>query len=103
MSTAGVAVVTGAGRGIGRSAALALAARGLDVTLLARTAEEIEAVAGEVVARGRRALAIRCDVTSSADVRRAEERTAAELGTPRVVVANAGVVHRAPVHEMSDE
>ncbi len=81
-----VAVVTGAGRGIGRAVALKLAERGHDVALLARTVEELEAVAGEVVARGRRAGAL----------------VAKDLGVPRVVVSNAGVVRRALVVESSE-
>jgi len=90
-----VAVVTGAGRGIGRATAIRLAARGCDVALLARTVEQIESAAAEVVALGRRAIALRCDVASAIEVGRAAERIQAELGTPRVVVANAGVVRRA--------
>jgi 3-oxoacyl-[acyl-carrier protein] reductase len=77
-----VAVVTGAGRGIGRAVALKLAERGHDVALLARTVEELEAVAGEVAG--------------------AAERVAKDLGVPRVVVSNAGVVRRALVVESSE-
>jgi 7-alpha-hydroxysteroid dehydrogenase len=65
-----VAIVTGAGRGIGRALALALAGAGADVGLAARSAEEIEAVADEVEAVGRRALAVPTDVTQEADVER---------------------------------
>ncbi len=102
MTAPKVAVVTGASRGIGRAAALALAARGMDVALLARTVEALEETAGRVVQAGRRALALRCDVTQSHEVARAAAEVARELGAPDVVVANAGVVRRAPVHEMSE-
>jgi 3-oxoacyl-[acyl-carrier protein] reductase len=98
-----VAVVTGAGRGIGRATALRLAARGCDVALIARTVEQIESAASEVVALGRRAIALRCDVANAGEVSRAGERILAELGVPRVVVANAGVVRRALVAEMAEE
>jgi 3-oxoacyl-[acyl-carrier protein] reductase len=98
-----VAVVTGAGRGIGRATAIELATRGLDVALLARTVEELEATAASVVSHGRRALAIRCDVSSSHDVDTASFRIREELGTPRVLVNNAGIVRRAPVHEMRED
>jgi NAD(P)-dependent dehydrogenase (short-subunit alcohol dehydrogenase family) len=98
-----VAVVTGAGRGIGRATALRLAARGCDVALLARTAEQLESVAAEVVALGRRAVALRCDVANAGEIARASERILAELGVPRVVVANAGVVRRALVVDTSEE
>jgi 3-oxoacyl-[acyl-carrier protein] reductase len=97
-----VAVVTGAGRGIGRAVSISLAERGLDVALLARSVEELEGTAGEVVARGRRALVLRCDITSSDEIEHAKTRALAELGPPTVVVNNAGIVRRALVHEMSD-
>lgn len=98
-----VAVVTGAGRGIGHAVAIALAHRGLDVALLGRTAEEVERTAGEIVALGRAALALRCDVSHSQEVAHASARVVAELGVPTVVVANAGIVRRARVAYMSDE
>jgi 3-oxoacyl-[acyl-carrier protein] reductase len=98
-----VAVVTGAGRGIGRATALRLAARGCDVALLARTVEQIESAASEVVALGRRAIALRCDVANAGEVSRAGEQILADLGVPRVVVANAGIVRRALVAEMAEE
>ena len=97
-----VAVVTGAGRGIGRAIALTLADRGLDVALIARTVEEIEAVAAEVVSRGKRAIALRCDVANAGEVAQAAAHVHRDLGTPRVVVNNAGIVRRAHVHEMTE-
>src|SRR2546427_8238853 len=57
------AVVTGAGRGIGRSIALALAQAGADVAVSARTAIELEQLVTEIKAMGRQSLAISCDVT----------------------------------------
>ncbi len=98
-----VAVVTGAGRGIGRAVALRLAERGCDVALLARTVEELESAAAEVGALGRRAIALRCDVANAGEVARAAEHVHKDLGVPRVVVANAGVVRRALVVETTDE
>jgi 3-oxoacyl-[acyl-carrier protein] reductase len=97
------AVVTGASRGIGRATALALAQRGLDVALLARSESELDVVAGEASKHGVRALPLRCDVTSPDDVTAACARVLREVGTPRVIVNNAGVIRRASVHEMSLE
>lgn len=97
-----IAVVTGAGRGIGRAVALAFAARGHDIALLARSVDELESTAREVIAHGRRALAIRCDVTDTREIGHARDRTLVELGVPTVVVNNAGIVRRSLVHETSD-
>jgi len=65
-----VALVTGAGRGIGRSVALALALAGAVVWLVARTKKEIETAANEIRAAGGRAVAAACDVTDAAAVAR---------------------------------
>ena len=97
------AVVTSGGRGVGRAVALALAARGHDVALLARTASELEQTAAEIAALGRRALAIRCDVTRPSDVTRAADSVGSSLGAVEVVVNNAGIVRRALVHQMKEE
>lgn len=85
-----VAVVTGAGKGIGRGIALGLAEAGADVVLAARTASDLEAVADEVRSRGRTALAIPTDVTRTADLDVLVETTVAELGRLDVLVNNAG-------------
>ena len=85
-----VAVVTGAGKGIGRGIALSLARAGADVALAARTAADIEAVAAEVRALGRRAIAVATDVTDSAQLERLAERTLGELGRLDIWVSNAG-------------
>jgi 3-oxoacyl-[acyl-carrier protein] reductase len=97
-----IAVVTGAGRGIGRAVAIALARRGADVALLARTLEQLEEVAVHVRAEGQKAMALPCDVASANEVAHAAERVLGELGPPGVVVANAGVVARALVTEMDE-
>lgn len=98
------AVITGAGRGIGRAIALALVERGLDVALLGRTQDDLVAVAAEVLERAprRRALVLACDVSRDADVHHARDRVLAELGAPSVVVNNAGVVVRARVEDTSE-
>ncbi len=70
-----IAVVTGAGRGIGRAVALKLAAAGADVVCVSRTAENSEKVAGEVRALGRKAWALAVDVADAAAVNAASEIT----------------------------
>jgi NAD(P)-dependent dehydrogenase (short-subunit alcohol dehydrogenase family) len=98
-----IAVVSGAGRGIGRAISVDLARRGCDIALLGRTIESLAGAAEEVVALGRRALAVPCDVADAAAVAAAAERVLADLGVPDIVVPNAGVVHRAPVQTMTEE
>ncbi len=99
-----VAVVTGAGRSIGRSSACALAQAGASVVLSGRQLPALESVAHEVEALGGRAVPTVCDVSDESAVEAMFERCAAELGPPDVVVANAGVFQRwAPSEDLSVE
>jgi NAD(P)-dependent dehydrogenase (short-subunit alcohol dehydrogenase family)/enamine deaminase RidA (YjgF/YER057c/UK114 family) len=97
-----VAVVTGAGRGIGAATARALAEAGLGVVAAARTRDQIERQAAELVAAGHRAKAVVCDVTDEASVQ-ALSREAAELGPVAVLVNNAGAAGSMPVARTSLE
>ncbi len=85
-----IAVVTGAGKGIGRAIAIALAEAGADVALGARTAADIEAVAAEIRALGRRAIAVPTDATNMAALEALAARAADELGPVGIWVSNAG-------------
>ncbi|TMA47728.1 MAG: SDR family NAD(P)-dependent oxidoreductase, partial [Deltaproteobacteria bacterium] len=85
-----VAIVTGAGRGIGQAIALAFAEMGADVVCAARTEREIEATADRVRGFGRRALALHCDVTHAAELDEVVARTIAEFGRVDLLVNNAG-------------
>ncbi|MBM2826320.1 MAG: family NAD(P)-dependent oxidoreductase [Dehalococcoidia bacterium] len=94
-----VAMVTGASRGIGKATALALARRGADVVVVARSEApsdewpgSIHEIAEEVRALGRRALAVKVDVTIESDVERAVESAWAEFGRLDILVNNAGVL-----------
>ncbi len=86
------ALVTGGGRGIGRSIALALAEAGADVAVCARTQKQVEAVAGEVRQRGRKSLALTCDVRKGTDVEGTVARTVQEFGKLDILVNNAGIM-----------
>ena len=101
--TGRVAVVTGAGRGLGRTMALALAAAGADVVCSARSQAEIEAVAEEIRALGRRSIALRCDVTDPSGCEALAVGTLAALGRVDILVNNAGMNIRKPVLELTSE
>lgn len=85
-----VAVVTGAGRGLGRQMALHLAEAGADIVCAARTLEQIEATAQEIRNLGRRALVVPTDVRDSAQVDGMVARCLAEFGRIDIMLANAG-------------
>jgi len=85
-----VAVVTGAGLGIGRGVALGLAQAGADVVLAARTQADLEEVAAAVEASGRRALVVPTDVTELDQLERLVDRAVQEFGRLDIAVNNAG-------------
>lgn len=86
-----VAFVTGAGSGIGEASARMMAARGAKVTLVGRTADELEEVAREIREAGGEALVATADVSDADAVQAAVEQTVEAFGTIDVVVANAGI------------
>ena len=75
-----VALLNGAGRGIGAASALALADAGADVVVLARSQDQIDDVAQQIRDRGRRALAIQCDAMDTDAVTAAVNQAVAEMG-----------------------
>ena len=85
-----VAIVTGGGTGIGRAAALMLAAEGAGVVVSGRRKAMIEAVVGEIAAAGGSAVARACDVARPAEARALAEWTVAQYGRVDVLVNNAG-------------
>jgi 3-hydroxybutyrate dehydrogenase len=97
------ALVTGGGRGIGRAVALRLADLGVDVAIASRTMTEVDAVAAEVRARGRRAASVSLDVSKADSVRAAFAAARAELGPITILVNGAGVAPSAPLLKTSDE
>ncbi len=89
--TGQIALVTGGSQGIGRATALTLARCGADVAVMARSLDKCEAVAEEIRALGRRALAVRGDLGSADEIKAAVEKTAAELGPISILVNNAAI------------
>jgi 3-oxoacyl-[acyl-carrier protein] reductase len=95
-----VAVVTGAGSGIGRAVAVALGRRGLDVALVGRTPAPLRETADEVAKTGVRAIVVRADVSVEEDVRRATLAVTESLGAPSVLVNGAGIAgHKTPIDQ----
>jgi NAD(P)-dependent dehydrogenase (short-subunit alcohol dehydrogenase family) len=86
-----VALVTGAGSGIGRAAAVLLAAEGARVALLSRTEQELAEVAAAIESDGGEALVLPADVSDPAAMRTAVDRAAGRWGRLDIVVANAGI------------
>ncbi len=89
--TGRVALVTGAGSGIGKAAALLLAQHQAKVGLLSRTEEELRQVEQEIVAQGGEALVLPADVSAPDPVRQAVEKLAGRWGRLDIVLANAGI------------
>jgi NAD(P)-dependent dehydrogenase (short-subunit alcohol dehydrogenase family) len=86
-----VAVVSGAGQGLGRALALGFAGAGATVVLVARSAEKLDGVAAEIAAAGGSALAVPADVRDEASVEALRERVAAEAGPVDILINNSGV------------
>ncbi len=98
-----IAVVTGAGRGIGRAIALKFADEGADVVCVSRTVENSQKVADEVKAKGRRAWAVAVDVSDPAGVNAAAELILKDAGRVDILVNNAGVTRDNLLMRMSEE
>lgn len=97
-----IAVVTGAGRGIGLAIARRFASEGADVVCVSRTAENAEKIPSELLAAGRRAWGFAVDVADAQAVSAAAERILAETGRVDLLVNNAGITRDGLVMRMSD-
>src|SRR5687767_5394933 len=98
-----VAVVTGAGSGMGRAAALAAAREGARVVAVDLDPAGAEAVAVEIAAAGGEALAVAADVRRGDQVRAAVEQTLARFGTVDVLACIAGVLRRSKIEEIGED
>ena len=97
-----VAVVTGAGRGIGRAIALKFAAEGADVACVSRTVENSEKIANEIRALGRKAWAHAVDVSDAKAVEAAAEQILADASKVDILVNNAGITRDALIMRMTE-
>lgn len=98
-----VAIVTGAGRGIGKAIALALAKEGADLVVVSRTPSEFMETAKEVEVLGRQALTLKVDVSKKEDVDSMVNLTMQKFGKIDVLVNNAGASMVRPSEELSEE
>ena len=98
-----VAVVTGAGRGMGRAVALRLAAGGASIAVNDLCSEDAQRVADELTDRGTQSVAVVGDVTNSSDVRRMVDGTVDILGAVHILINNAGVLRPTPVIDIEED
>lgn len=98
-----VAIVTGAGSGIGRAIAIELAKEGADLVICGRTMSKLEEVASEIRATGRSCLAIQTDVSVRKDVENMVKQTVNKFKTIDILVNNAAVIKRAHIPEITEK
>ena len=98
-----VAIVTGAGRGMGRAVALRLAAGGASVAVNDLRLEDAQRVADELQSSGAKSLAVEGDVTDNGDVRRVVNSTIDALGAVHILINNAGVLRPTPVIDIEED
>lgn len=101
--TGKIAVITGASSGIGADAAMAYAQQGADVAVLARRVDKLEALAEEIKKTGRRAIAVKCDVTNEDEVKKAVEEIMAYYGKIDILFNNAGMAAAGTVETYTQE
>ncbi len=98
-----IAIVTGAGKGIGKGIALAFAEAGADVVCAARTMADIEATAADIERLGRRALPVQCDVMQTSELDNLVEKTMEAFGRIDVLVNNTGGTLPCPAIDTTEE
>ena len=96
-----IAVITGASKGLGKAMAIALAAQGARVALVSRDSTLLNAVAAEITVAGGDAKAFPADVTSEDQVRAVEHAVTSAFGKAAILINNAGINIRRPIHEFT--
>ena len=97
-----VALITGAGQGVGQGIALALASEGAAIAVAGRTLAKLETTVALITARGARAIPVLCDVCNAADIARTIDTTVRELGGLQILVNNAQIVPLGKLLDVSD-
>jgi NAD(P)-dependent dehydrogenase (short-subunit alcohol dehydrogenase family) len=98
-----IAVITGAGRGIGKSIAHVFAEEGADLILAARTRQQLDQVADDIRDKKRNAIAITCDVSSPEEVQQLAAAVTEKFGRIDILVNNAGISRRSRLLEYDDD
>jgi len=98
-----IAVITGAGRGIGESIAHAFADEGADLILTARTRQQLDRVADDIKAKNRNAAAITCDVSSPIEVEKLAASVKEKFSRVDILVNNAGISRRSKLLDYDDD
>jgi NAD(P)-dependent dehydrogenase (short-subunit alcohol dehydrogenase family) len=98
-----IAIVTGGGQGMGRAIALALAREGADVVIYDMNLDRAKNAVAEVKSLGRQALAIKCDVSNSEEVRQATKQVLDKFHKIDILVNNVGVTKKCPPEELTED
>lgn len=99
-----VALITGAGSGIGKASAILFAQEGAKIVAISRTLDEIEETVAQITESGGQAIAVEADISKAEDIQRAVKKTIDAFGTIDIVFANAGINGVwAPIEEIADE
>ncbi|KAL0489689.1 gluconate 5-dehydrogenase [Acrasis kona] len=98
-----IALVTGAGKGIGRAIAIGMAEQGADVAILSRTRQDLEDVAKEIINLGRKAYIVTADVSKVSDIEEAVRDVQSQTNRIDILVNNAGMNIRTPAIDVTEE
>ena len=101
--TGKVAIITGASKGLGKAMALGMAGAGADIVLVSRTLQDLERVAEEIKARGRKAIPAPADVSESSDIEHVVKETVEKFEKIDILVNNTGISGDKPVLKMDEE